>query len=345
MMIVMNIRMKIIKEVSIIKKQKLNIPLLKKIIRMDKFELYDFLNFELSKYYAEIDTDKTFNRYIFCKGVEPVLLIAHLDTVFEPINSIYTTSSTYEESWLPYQTTSNPKDKEIFHDRVEQVMWSPDGLGADDRVGVFMILSLVQAGLKPSILFTTDEETGSNSGGIFATKYLKIFNTFNIKYIMELDRSGYNDCVFYQSDNPKFEEYIQRFGFVKARGSFTDISVICPILKVAGVNLSVGYFNEHSLTEMIDLFTMSENYDIIYYMVEKSRKIKKPYKHIPIKVKVKSLSIKQSESEFIIGDEIDRLENCSICSIPMGDYVLAKDFGKICLECYLELELDAETEM
>ena len=40
----------------------------------------------------------------------------------------------------------------------KNVMISPDGLGADDRAGVFMIMNIVKAGFRPHVIFTTDEE-------------------------------------------------------------------------------------------------------------------------------------------------------------------------------------------
>lgn len=316
------------------KNKKLDIELLKLIIRMDQKKLYKYLYAELSQHYNSIDTDGVDNRFLFCQGESPVMLVSHLDTVFEQTTeSIYADYFTEYSNWSAYSTYTDPAHKEIFQDRVEEVMWSPDGLGADDRVGVFLMLSMVQAGLKPSILFTTDEETGSASGRAFADKYRANWMKSGVKYIMQLDRSGFNDCVFYQCNSPKFEQYIESFGFKTARGSFSDISVLCPILGVAGVNLSVGYFNEHSQTEMIDLFTMSKNYDIIYYMVEKSLEIKKPYLYIPKAFKSKAKGNQAKDIE-IKGDEV---EICVICSTPMTDYVYAKDFGKICLDCYLEL--------
>jgi hypothetical protein len=72
-----------------------------------------------------------------------------------------------------------------------------------------------------------------------------------LKFIIELDRRGTNDCVFYDCANEKFVEYISSFGFTEAFGTFSDICEICPVWGVAGVNLSVGYQNEHSYGELL----------------------------------------------------------------------------------------------
>lgn len=305
------------------KNSRLDLNLLKKIVRMDQLSLYNFLHKELSKSYTLIDTDGKDKRYLFCVGDLPVMMVAHLDTVFEQYTSLKK-----GHLWDDYLINQiDIRDKVIYHDKEEQVMWSPEGLGADDRVGVFMILSMVRQGLRPSILFTTDEESGSASGGAFAQRYRKSFHKYGIKYLLELDRSGHNDCVFYKCKNDTFKSYIEKFGFKTALGSFTDISVLCPILGVAGTNISVGYFNEHSFTEMIDLFTMSKNYDIIYYMVKESIKIKEPYIYMP----------PYHLSNNIIPTTPQEVLSCSICNHNMVEYVYAKDFGRICLECFSEL--------
>ena len=303
----------------------MDLDLLKKIIRTSKKNLFDFLEIELAQVYKNIDTNGKLRNFLFCEGEEPVMVVAHLDTVFEDFLKPSSTNSTNDF----YQTTIELK--KIYHDQVQGVMWSPDGLGADDRVGVFMILSLVRAGARPSILFTTDEESGSASGYDFAFQYKHKFQNYGIKYLMELDRSGVNDCVFYKCDNPDFTKYIEGYGFKTGTGSFTDISVICPIIKTAGVNLSVGYWNEHSKTEMIDLFTMSKNFDIIYKMIKNSKKIKKVYKFIP-KKEPKKIKPKEEEFEIAVDDS-----KCSICLTPIEDFLYAIDLGKICLDCYMEI--------
>lgn len=163
--------------------------------------------------------------FLIAIGDIPVALTAHLDTVFK----------------YPPQN--------IFYDRVKNVMWSSDGLGADDRVGVYSIVQLIKRGYKPSIIFTTDEELGCRG----AEHLIKALPQapMDLSYVIELDRRGSVDCVFYQCNNPLFEEYVESFGFVTNFGSFSDISVICPQWGVAGVNLSVGYYDEHSYSETL----------------------------------------------------------------------------------------------
>ena len=62
-----------------------------------------------------------------------------------------------------------------------------------------------------------DKEKGCIGSGIMAAHVPA--ETFDLKYIIQLDRQGTNDCVFYDCDNEKFVEYVESFGFCEAIGS------------------------------------------------------------------------------------------------------------------------------
>lgn len=74
----------------------------------------------------------------------------------------------------------------------------------------------------------------------------------DMKVIIEIDRKGKNDAVYYDCDNPEFEAYITSKGFKTEFGSFSDISYVAPELGTAAVNLSSGYYNAHTLHEYIN---------------------------------------------------------------------------------------------
>lgn len=194
--------------------------LLEKICSLSQDSLLQAMDKYLKKYYKTVHTTKEF---IYAVGDIPVALTAHMDTVF------------------PKQPAN------LFYDRKKNVMWAVGGAGFDDKAGVFSILQIIKSGYRPTILLTTDEEIGA----IGASALVEAFPepASELKYIIELDRRGANDCVFYDCANKKFEEYVESFGFVTSFGSFSDISVICPSWGVAGVNLSCGYECEHSQSE------------------------------------------------------------------------------------------------
>lgn len=185
-------------------------------------------------------------KYLYCRGTTPVMLVAHLDTVFRSPN------------------------REIFFDQEKNIMWGgPEGLGADDRAGVFGIIWLLSSyDFRPHILLVEDEETGG-LGSITAVKD-NLIDPTEFRYVIELDRAHEKDSVFYDCANSDFENYINSFGFITAPGSFTDISILCPAWSKAGVNLSVGYQNEHSLAETLTIHWLLETLDKVGLMLEEA---------------------------------------------------------------------------
>lgn len=118
----------------------------------------------------------------------------------------------------------------------------------------------------PYLLFTCDEEIGRVGAKIFAESLQKIpQDAKNVNLIVELDRRGNNDAVYYKCANVEFENYITSKGFKTAQGTGSDISNIAPALGIAAVNLSSAYYNAHTLDEFINL---SELEKIIERMIE-----------------------------------------------------------------------------
>lgn len=200
----------------------------------------------IAKYYDKNSIIVT-EDYILCEGTEPIMLVAHMDTVFK----------------------TPPKD--IYYDQEQRVMWSPQGLGADDRAGVYIIWKIIQSGRRPHICLTTNEEVGGIGANVLI-KNLPIC-PFECKYIIELDRQGTNDCVFYSCANEEFENFIEKYGFITDFGTYSDISDICPKWQIAGVNLSVGYKNEHREIETLNTGAMLATYKKVCSMIDDAKKV------------------------------------------------------------------------
>ena len=98
------------------------------------------------------------------------------------------------------------------------------------------------------ILFTEDEEIG----GIGAIKASNTLPKPDVKYMIEFDRRGKKDCVFYECGNQDFIDYVKTFGFKEDFGTFSDISILGEVWDIASVNLSCGYYNEHTKKEYIE---------------------------------------------------------------------------------------------
>ena len=104
-------------------------------------------------------------------------------------------------------------------------------------------------------------------GCVGAKKFTRGSLRPQVNYIVELDRRGSNDAVFYRCDNPEFEGFVTSFGFETASGSCSDISYIAPYLETAAVNISCGYYCEHQRHEYICLEEMELNAARVAQMV------------------------------------------------------------------------------
>ena len=161
--------------------------------------------------------------FLYAEGDIPVLVVAHMDTVFDE------------------------PPKNLRYNRNEDKIYNLfDGLGGDDRCGIYAIIQLLEK-FRPYVLFTEDEEKGC----IGATKAVEKLDKPNVKYIIEFDRRGKDDCVFYDCGNEKFMDYIESFGFKTNYGTCSDISILGSAWDIASVNLSSGYYNEHTEKEYV----------------------------------------------------------------------------------------------
>lgn len=165
--------------------------------------------------------------FVYAAGSIPVLLIAHMDTVHKQ---------------LPTTICSNKEGN---------IWMSPQGIGGDDRCGVIMILEIIK-NLNCHVLFTEDEEIG----GVGADKFCRSKIKPEVNFIVEFDRAGECDAVYYQQNNEEFMRAVESYGFVGDYGSYTDIVDIAPELGCAAVNLSCGYYNPHTLHEYVDFSHM-----------------------------------------------------------------------------------------
>ena len=200
------------------------------LVKSSQEKTKSFMSAFLRKYYKN-NVYET-GDFICAKGDIPVALVAHMDIVFKDYSLV---------------------NKEVYYDKEKNVMWSPEGAGFDDRAGLYAITRIIRDGFKPHVILLKDEEVG----GVGASAFIEYQNPLkDVRFLIELDRNGADDCVFYDCDNPDFVTYIENFGFIEDWGSFSDISVICPDWKIAGVNLSIGYKNEHTTSETLHVSHM-----------------------------------------------------------------------------------------
>ncbi len=198
-------------------------------------------------------------QFVFVPGTrkDAATLVTHADTVFDNTDHTFT-----------------------IEDGVIKSTTSCCGLGADDRAGCAILWLLKDSG--HNLLITDGEEHGQ-----IAAKWLVNNNTdiakiiYNSSFLIQFDRRNGNDYKFYDIPvSNEFENYIQQeTGYTNAgKGSFTnivttDIVTLCRNLEsCCGVNLSVGYYHEHSHSETLNIEQWRNTLKITEKMLAKQLK-------------------------------------------------------------------------
>lgn len=267
------------------------------ICKLNQFELKTYLlNHLKENNYSPINDDG----FLYAKGTVPVLLVAHLDTV---------------HTNLPTQIID-----------VKGRLSAPEGIGADDRCGVFMILNIIKE-LHCSVLFCEDEE----KGGVGVKKFCKTehINTLDVNYMIEFDRKNGNDAVFYACDNKDFTNFVLKATrLVKAYGSFSDISVLAPKAKIAAVNISCGYYNPHTKDEYVIYGEMLNNIERAKDLI--TTECEKPFEYITstYKYEANDLCISKYLSQMDFMDHTKKAKSKKVDDLMLELEVLAEEYGE-----------------
>lgn len=233
-----------------------------------------------------------------------VLLVAHIDTI-------------------PELNDNNRRAKKLVWDKETGHVWSPDGLGADDRAGVYAIIKIYNSlddDSKPYLLFTTGEETGGIGAKEFAYSKTaaKMLSIPRVLFCLEIDRRGNKEVVFYNSEPYDFIKFIESYGFRVENGSYSDIADVGNTLGLCSGNLSAGYYNEHRPEEFL----------VISHLENTILKVMEIIKNSTLKQKVWELHHdkrhKYCYSCDIWEDEVDTDNVCRICSEEIPVYNIIK---------------------
>lgn len=216
------------------------------LCKMSQPDLYNILVNELKmhgyKVYAN-DQASSCSRYIYAEGNIPICLTAHLDTVF---------------------AHNRNKIINISGDKIS----SPDGLGADDRVGVYAILEIIKTH-RCNVLFLEDEECGHSGAVHFISGPYKDMFVKQNNFCIDLDMAGSNILTFYETTNSEFQKDIKsilpRYKIRDPKEGASDLIELTigwdkegrngpqhfEGTNKASLNIGVGYYDEHTLNEYV----------------------------------------------------------------------------------------------
>lgn len=141
-------------------------------------------------------------------------------------------------------------------------MYLSNCLGADDTAGVYAALRMIEAGVKATFIFHRAEEIGGRGSQWLADHYPKWIKSFGI--CLSLDRRGTKDIITHQFGARTASELFawelaDRLGMehMPAEGIFTDSANYSHLIPECS-NVSVGYQNEHTVLETLDLGYLEE---------------------------------------------------------------------------------------
>jgi hypothetical protein len=171
-------------------------------------------------------------RFLYIQGAraDRVLLIAHADTVWDAKEG-YPAPVRYENG---VYSSQNPTL----------------GIGADDRAGCALVWELRNMG--HSLLITSGEEKGCIASHWLADANPDVLAELNAhQFMVQFDRQQATQFKCYEVGTDEFRAYVHtQTGYTepdRLRG--TDIKILAQ--QICGVNLSVGYYDEHTPNERL----------------------------------------------------------------------------------------------
>ena len=186
---------------------------------------------------AKIECDKPGNLYI-TKGKSSTFpcIVAHMDQVQER----------HSKDFIAYEAEDiiigfSPKHKE------------QQGLGADDKCGLWIALKCLQKFDCLKLAFFVGEEVGCKGSGLANMAFFD-----DCRFVIEPDRKGSEDLITQIGWTPLCSDDFlkdigfKKFGYKEAEGMMTDIEALKDKgLMLSCINLSCGYYRPHSNEEFV----------------------------------------------------------------------------------------------
>lgn len=146
------------------------------------------------------------------------------------------------------------------------------GLNADDCNGILVALQLLETFPDLKVCFTVEEEIGGK-GADEAASNVEFFS--NVKYLIQADRHGANDLIihtngiecastsFIKDITPLMSKYL----YVEDWGTFTDVGILAGEFGISGINVSCGYYHEHTVKECCNIAELENCLNFIHDII------------------------------------------------------------------------------
>ena len=148
----------------------------------------------------------------------------------------------------------------------------PCGLNADDCNGILVALQLLEKLPNLKVCFTTEEEIGAK-GAEEAVNNCAFFE--DVSFLMQADRRNADDLIVHTngiySATKEFVDDIKpimnKYSYSEAYGLFTDVGVIADFYEISGVNVSCGYYHEHTNSECCVISELENCLNFMYEVI------------------------------------------------------------------------------
>lgn len=193
--------------------------------------------FEIIEQFTSLDYDSYGNGYVKI-GHSDTVFMSHLDNFCEKSSYV---NHVFDNNFIRTDGTSI--------------------LGADDKAGVSIMLYMISHQIPGLYCFFKAEELGCLGSNAFKVENYQMLDSY--KKCISFDRKGYSDIVICQNNintaSTKFAtELIEKFAEgginynICETGGITDSSIFKYLIPEC-INISVGYFLQHTFKEHIDI--------------------------------------------------------------------------------------------
>ena len=212
---------------------------------------------------AKIECDKPGNLYV-TKGKSDTYpcIVAHLDQVQER----------HSKDFIAYEAEDiiigfSPKHKE------------QQGLGADDKCGLWIGLKCLQKFDCLKLAFFVGEEVGCKGSGLANMAFFD-----DCRFVIEPDRKGSEDLITQIGWTPLCSDDFlkdigfKKFGYKETDGMMTDIEALKDHgLLLSCINVSCGYYKPHSNEEFVYKPALLNCFAFVEHIIKTCTKV---YPHI-----------------------------------------------------------------
>lgn len=220
---------------------------------------------------------------IFIKYLESVLIESNFKTTIDKYGNLIAERNVSNSAYIPLimaHVDINQSDENVpLLVRINDWIFGFDnktgttvGVGHDDKAGIYFALQVAKTDLDCKIIFTKDEEVGCVGTSCLSRSHFK-----NISFAVQLDRRGSSDVSQYTNGvntvSKAFKENtkttLKKYGMKYVNCVYTDVGAIKAVHKVdfCCINVSCGYYNEHSNKETLNIGEFTNSMNFAYEML------------------------------------------------------------------------------